>query len=331
MIAGRGRIGGGKRHRPRHGAGHGRGTGSGQGDRSRTRGRDCGSGNGARRNDRHTSGCRGEEALRTDDLQREPIVPGPPTPRAAAQPIAELRSAQPLMSPQSDAAVAGAFSQLASSMLARSGRTLDELAEDLLRPMLRNWLDDNLPPWSSAWSARRSSGFRAAVASRRCLTGKAAASLAVRLTSPGPSDLRRARPETGIGHARQDFRRRGRRAADQRGVGEGGGLPRRRRRQAGRRALFDRHSAAERDRLAAYRPRPQQHPPGRPDPLRADARPRRSLAAGHGPCRHRHADGRRAPDDGAAGARAAATSAARSSSRRSGHGRRSRAARSSAS
>lgn len=79
-------------------------------------------------------------------IYSEPIVPGPPTPRAAAQPIAELRSAQPLMSPQSDAAVAGAFNQLASSMLARSGRTLDELAEDLLRPMLRNWLDDNLPP-----------------------------------------------------------------------------------------------------------------------------------------------------------------------------------------
>ena len=31
-------------------------------------------------------------------------------------------------------------------MLSRSGRMVDELVEDMLRPLLRNWLDDNLPP-----------------------------------------------------------------------------------------------------------------------------------------------------------------------------------------
>jgi cell pole-organizing protein PopZ len=62
----------------------------------------------------------------------------PPTP------LEERR--QPLLSPRSDAAVSGAFNQLASSMLSGSARTIDELVEDLLRPLLRSWLDMNLPP-----------------------------------------------------------------------------------------------------------------------------------------------------------------------------------------
>jgi uncharacterized protein len=56
------------------------------------------------------------------------------------------RVAEPLLSANSDAAVAGAFDQLAASMFGGAGRTIDELAADLLRPMLRDWLDDNLPP-----------------------------------------------------------------------------------------------------------------------------------------------------------------------------------------
>ena len=67
----------------------------------------------------------------------------------------------------------------------------------------------------------------------------------------------------------------------------------------GRRALLDRHPAAQRHRLAPHRPRPQQHAPGHPHPLRAHARQGRALAARHRPRRHRHPDDRRAPADGA--------------------------------
>ena len=67
-------------------------------------------------------------------------------------------------------------------------------------------------------------------------------------------------------------------------------------------ALLHRHPAAERHRLAAHGPRAQQHAAGRAVPLRAHARPRRAVAAGHRPRRHRHPDGGRAPADGAAGA-----------------------------
>jgi uncharacterized protein len=57
----------------------------------------------------------------------------------------ERSAARPLLSPRSDAMVSSAFNQLATTMLSGSARTVDELVEDLLRPMLRSWLDMNLP------------------------------------------------------------------------------------------------------------------------------------------------------------------------------------------
>jgi uncharacterized protein len=73
--------------------------------------------------------------------------------RASVQARIEARRAareafitEPLLSPNTNAAVAGSFDQLAAAMFTGAGRTIDELAADLLRPMLRDWLDDNLPP-----------------------------------------------------------------------------------------------------------------------------------------------------------------------------------------
>ena len=85
-------------------------------------------------------------------------------------------------------------------------------------------------------------------------------------------------------------------------VGSRAGVSRRPAGAARRRALHHRHSAAERHRLAAHGPRAQQHAAGHPVPLRAHARARRAVAAGHRPRRHRDPDGGRAADDGAAGA-----------------------------
>ena len=50
-----------------------------------------------------------------------------------------------LLSADSDAAVSGAFSALAHTILAQNARTLEDLVAEMLRPMLREWLDDNLP------------------------------------------------------------------------------------------------------------------------------------------------------------------------------------------
>ena len=56
-------------------------------------------------------------------------------------------SEERIMSEVTDAAVANAFGQLASTLLSRDGstRTLEELVQEMLRPMLKSWLDENLP------------------------------------------------------------------------------------------------------------------------------------------------------------------------------------------
>ena len=43
------------------------------------------------------------------------------------------------------AAVDSAFNTLAQTVLVKNARTLDEMVSDMLKPMLKAWLDDNLP------------------------------------------------------------------------------------------------------------------------------------------------------------------------------------------
>ncbi len=50
-----------------------------------------------------------------------------------------------LMSSSTMAAVDTAFSSLAHTVLGNNARTLEDLVKEMLRPMLRSWLDDNLP------------------------------------------------------------------------------------------------------------------------------------------------------------------------------------------
>jgi cell pole-organizing protein PopZ len=50
-----------------------------------------------------------------------------------------------LLSEDSDQVVHGAFSALAHTILAQNARTLEDLVSEMLQPMLKGWLDDNLP------------------------------------------------------------------------------------------------------------------------------------------------------------------------------------------
>ena len=50
-----------------------------------------------------------------------------------------------LLSENSDEVVHGAFSALAHTILAQNARTLEDLVSEMLQPMLKGWLDDNLP------------------------------------------------------------------------------------------------------------------------------------------------------------------------------------------
>jgi uncharacterized protein len=50
-----------------------------------------------------------------------------------------------LISNETIAAVDSAFNTLAHTVIGRDARTLEDLVREMLRPMLKSWLDDNLP------------------------------------------------------------------------------------------------------------------------------------------------------------------------------------------
>jgi uncharacterized protein len=65
--------------------------------------------------------------------------PAPAMPEPA--PIAD----RSLLSPRTSAAVDMAFNSLAHTVLVQNSRTLEDLVREMLKPMLKTWLDDNLP------------------------------------------------------------------------------------------------------------------------------------------------------------------------------------------
>jgi len=73
-----------------------------------------------------------EPAARAGEEARKPYQPQPSVDRS-------------LMSPSTSAAVDSAFSSLANTILGQNARTLEDLVKEMLRPMLKTWLDDNLP------------------------------------------------------------------------------------------------------------------------------------------------------------------------------------------
>ncbi len=69
-----------------------------------------------------------------------PPRPAPPRVQAQVEPLAA-----PLMSQQASAAVDAAFHSLAHTVLVQNATTLEDLVKEMLRPLLKTWLDDNLP------------------------------------------------------------------------------------------------------------------------------------------------------------------------------------------
>lgn len=74
---------------------------------------------------------------------RRPEPPKAETPRTHAFLDQEVEDR--LVSAAASASVQSAFGQLSHTVLAANARTLDDLVKDMLRPMLRAWLDENLP------------------------------------------------------------------------------------------------------------------------------------------------------------------------------------------
>ncbi len=54
-------------------------------------------------------------------------------------------STEPLLSPESSEAVALSFGALSAGLEVRSAELADSMVRDMLRPMVKAWLDDNLP------------------------------------------------------------------------------------------------------------------------------------------------------------------------------------------
>jgi cell pole-organizing protein PopZ len=76
------------------------------------------------------------------------VKPAAPESRAEllqAPPAAEEQSEPALLSPANGAKIGASFEALAESLLLRDPRMIERLAREMLRPMLKEWLDDHLP------------------------------------------------------------------------------------------------------------------------------------------------------------------------------------------
>ena len=83
----------------------------------------------------------------SDVVFEETLLPEPAPPRAVddGRPPPERSGERGLISAATSAAVDSAFNTLAQTVLVQNGRTLEDLVREMLRPMLKTWLDDNLP------------------------------------------------------------------------------------------------------------------------------------------------------------------------------------------
>lgn len=75
-----------------------------------------------------------------DGYSRQDYEPAEPQGPVAAGPIDNL------VSRATGESVGHAFNLLSHTVLSQNARTLEDMVQEMLRPMLKTWLDDNLPP-----------------------------------------------------------------------------------------------------------------------------------------------------------------------------------------
>lgn len=83
------------------------------------------------------------ELVDEDKVTTEPALPR----SGLAHPVtSEAPTSRPaILSEHTGRQVAAAFGELSDAFASRSRKTFDEMAEEMLRPMLQDWLDNNLP------------------------------------------------------------------------------------------------------------------------------------------------------------------------------------------
>jgi uncharacterized protein len=82
-----------------------------------------------------------------DDLELAEMAAAKPPQRQPAfepRPV-DVPPSGPILSRSTVSTVESAFNALANTVLSNNARTLEDLVKEMLRPMLKAWLDDNLP------------------------------------------------------------------------------------------------------------------------------------------------------------------------------------------
>jgi cell pole-organizing protein PopZ len=101
----------------------------------------------------------GEESVRLSRIPTGVAVAAPAAALEVRSPVAAAPAPKPAPAPRPHPAfsedtlvgepaatkAAGALGKLMGSMMVQSGVTLDDVVKEMLKPMLRDWLDANLP------------------------------------------------------------------------------------------------------------------------------------------------------------------------------------------
>jgi cell pole-organizing protein PopZ len=73
------------------------------------------------------------------------VIPQAPAMAAAPIGVGQPATADLLLSNEASNSVSGAFDRLSASLKPSQPQTVEDLMKEMLRPMLKAWLDDNLP------------------------------------------------------------------------------------------------------------------------------------------------------------------------------------------
>ena len=88
----------------------------------------------------------GSSALRLEASAPTVVWRRPQAAEADPAESALQQGEEPLLSPEAAEATTLSFGALSAGLEARSAQLADSMVRDMLRPMLKQWLDDNLPP-----------------------------------------------------------------------------------------------------------------------------------------------------------------------------------------
>lgn len=83
-----------------------------------------------------------ESAARLEQPARSPVAED----AVASRMGNGTRAEDNLLSKAADASVADSFGRLGATVTGKSPHTMEEFVAEMLRPLLRDWLDENLPP-----------------------------------------------------------------------------------------------------------------------------------------------------------------------------------------